>query len=94
MSEMQNKLWFIFISEMQPTKKNAVFLACVGNNDYLCILVMKRTEDEYYIESKRIRNEVLAMAEALKEHPLHYKKELRFNKSLADSNGALVLNGA
>ena len=31
---------------------------------------MKRTEDEYYIESKRIRNEVLAMAEALKEHPL------------------------
>jgi len=47
---------------------------------------MKRTEDEYYIESKRIRNEVLAMAEAL--------KELRFNKSLADSNGALVLNGA
>ena len=91
---MQNKLWFIFISEMQPTKKNAVFLACVGNNDYLCILVMKRTEDEYYIESKRIRNEVLAMAEALKEHPLHYKKELRFNKSLADSNGALVLNGA
>ena len=41
-----------------------------------------------------IRNEVLAMAEALKEHPLHYKKELRFNKSLADTNGALVLNGA
>ena len=33
---------------------------------------MKRTEDEYYIESKRIRNEVLAMAEALKEHPLHF----------------------
>jgi len=67
-------------------KKNAVFLAFVGNNPYLCISVMKRTEDEYYIESKRIRNEVLAMAEAL--------KELRFNKSLADSNGALVLNGA
>ena len=55
---------------MQPTKKKALFLACVGNNDYLCISVMKRTEDEYYIESKRIRNEVLAMAEALKEHPL------------------------
>ena len=42
------------------------------NNPYLCIPVMKRTEDEYYIESKRIRNEVLAMAEALKEHPLHF----------------------
>ena len=33
---MQNKLWFIFISEMQPTKKNAVFLGCVENNSYIC----------------------------------------------------------
>ena len=74
--------------------KNQIYLGFFENNPYLCIPVMKRTEDEYYIESKRIRNEVLAMAEALKEHPLHYKKELRFNKSLADSNGALVLNGA
>jgi hypothetical protein len=33
---------------------------------------MKRTEDEYYIESKRIRNEVLLMAETLKEHPMRF----------------------
>ena len=33
---------------------------------------MKRTDDEYYIESKRIRNEVLLMAEALKEHPMRF----------------------
>jgi len=47
-------------------------LSFFENNPYLCIPVMKRTEDEYYIESKRIRNEVLAMAETLKEHPLHF----------------------
>ena len=34
--------------------------------------IMKRTEDEYYIESKRIRKEVLAMAEALKDNPLRF----------------------
>ena len=33
---------------------------------------MKRTDDEYYIESKRIRNEVLLLAEALKEHPMRF----------------------
>jgi hypothetical protein len=33
---------------------------------------MKRTDDDYYIESKRIRNEVLLMAEALKAHPLRF----------------------
>ena len=33
---------------------------------------MKRTDDEYYIESKRIRNEVLLMAEALKEHSMRF----------------------
>ena len=32
----------------------------------------KRTKDDYYIESKRIRNEVLSMAETLKEHPLRF----------------------
>ena len=33
---------------------------------------MKRTDGEYYIESKRIRNEVLLMAEALIEHPMRF----------------------
>ena len=33
---------------------------------------MIRTDDDYYIESKRIRNEVLLMAEALKEHPMRF----------------------
>ena len=33
---------------------------------------MKRTEDEYYKESKRLRAEVLAQADDLKEHPLHF----------------------
>ena len=33
---------------------------------------MKRTDDEYYIESKRIRNEVLLMAESLKDHPMRF----------------------
>ena len=33
---------------------------------------MTRTEDEYYIESKRIRKEVLSMAEALKDNPLRF----------------------
>lgn len=33
---------------------------------------MIRTSDEYYIESKRIRNEVLTIAETLKEQPLRF----------------------
>ena len=33
---------------------------------------MKRNEDEYYIESKRIRSEVLQMAESLKANPLRF----------------------
>jgi hypothetical protein len=37
---------------------------------YLCI--MKRTEDEYYKESKRLRAKVLVQAEALKDHPLRF----------------------
>ena len=69
----------------------------------------KRTDEDYYIESKRIRKEVLLQAEQLKGNPQKFiitngitmrveitktdLKELRFNKSLADSNGALVLNG-
>ena len=31
---------------------------------------MKRTQDDFYIESKRIRSEVLQMADELKEKPL------------------------
>ena len=38
---------------------------------YFCIMI-QRTEDEYYIESKRIRKEVLEMAETLKEHPIRF----------------------
>lgn len=34
--------------------------------------IMKRTQDDYYIESKRIRSEVLQMADALKEQPLRF----------------------
>ena len=37
---------------------------------YLCS--MKRTQDDYYIESKRLRKEVLQQAELLKEHPMHF----------------------
>ena len=33
---------------------------------------MKRTEDEYYKESKRLRAEVLAQADDLKDHPLRF----------------------
>ena len=33
---------------------------------------MKRTDEEYYIESKRIRTEVLQMADELKNHPIHF----------------------
>ena len=33
---------------------------------------MNRTEEDFYIESKRIRKEVLEMAETLKEHPLRF----------------------
>ena len=33
---------------------------------------MKRTDDDYYIESKRLRAEVLAQANILKKHPLHF----------------------
>ena len=33
---------------------------------------MKRTQDDYYIESKRLRKEVLQQAELLKEHPMHF----------------------
>lgn len=33
---------------------------------------MNRTNDDYYIESKRIRSEVLAMAEKLKDNPLRF----------------------
>ncbi|UKK48180.1 hypothetical protein L6475_13385 [Prevotella sp. E9-3] len=33
---------------------------------------MKRTQDDFYIESKRLRKEVLQLAERLKEHPMHF----------------------
>ena len=33
---------------------------------------MKRTQDDFYIESKRIRSEVLQMADELKEKPLRF----------------------
>lgn len=33
---------------------------------------MKRTQDDFYKESKRIRSEVLQMADKLKDHPLHF----------------------
>ena len=33
---------------------------------------MKRTQDDFYKESKRIRSEVLQMADALKGHPLRF----------------------
>ena len=34
--------------------------------------IMVKTKDDYYIESKRIRNEVLTMAGALKGEPLRF----------------------
>ena len=33
---------------------------------------MKRTQDDFYIESKRLRKEVLQQADQLKEHPMHF----------------------
>ena len=33
---------------------------------------MQRTKDNYYIESKRLRSEVMTIAETLKEHPLRF----------------------
>lgn len=32
----------------------------------------QRTEDDFYLESKRLREEVLQMANDLKEHPMHF----------------------
>ena len=32
----------------------------------------QRTDDDFYIESKRMRKEVLEMAESLKDHPLRF----------------------
>ena len=32
----------------------------------------KRTEDDYYLESKRLRKEVLQMADALKSKPMRF----------------------
>ena len=34
--------------------------------------IMKRTINDFYQESKRLRKEVLLQAEVLKEHPLHF----------------------
>ena len=34
--------------------------------------VAKRTQDDYYKESKRLRDEVLRQAETLKDHPLRF----------------------
>ena len=31
-----------------------------------------RTQEDYYLESKRLRNEVLQLAEQLKGHPLRF----------------------
>ena len=36
------------------------------------MLMKHRTEEEYYKESKRLRAEVLAQADTLKEHPMHF----------------------
>ena len=38
---------------------------------YFCIM-KQRTEEEYYIESKRLREETIRMADALKDHPLRF----------------------
>ena len=68
--------------------------------------MIHRTQDDYYVESKRLRREVLQME--IFTNPMllltsihltwgeanYRNKELRLNKSLADSNGALVLGGA
>lgn len=34
--------------------------------------VNQRTEEEYYIESKRLRAEVMQIADALKDNPLRF----------------------
>ena len=49
----------------------------IPKQDFLTIIRsfafnMKRTQDDFYIESKRIRSEVLLIANALKEKPLRF----------------------
>ena len=44
----------------------------VAMRDRLTMADNKRTDEEYYIESKRLRNEVLKQAEQLKGHPMRF----------------------
>ena len=37
---------------------------------YLCKSIMERTEEEYYNESRRLREETMLMADALRDNPL------------------------
>lgn len=55
---------------------------------------MKRTEDDYYKECKRLRAEVLAQADALKEHPLRFTimNGIRMNVEITKSDIKTVLS--
>ena len=39
---------------------------------YLCKLMKQRTEEEYYIESRRLREETMRMADLLKDRPMRF----------------------
>jgi len=39
---------------------------------YLCTVMKPRTAEEYYLESKRLREETIRMADALKDHPIRF----------------------
>ncbi len=49
-----------------------VFLLCFARLFVSLQIMKQRTEEDYYVESKRIRKEVLEMAEVLKECPLRF----------------------
>ena len=56
----------------------------------------KRTEDDFYRESKRLRKEVLQMADALKEEPMRFTitNGIRMNVEITKSDLKTIVSKA
>ena len=60
------------ILSLENKKEKRVFLLYFARLFVSLQIMKQRTEEDYYVESKRIRKEVLEMAEVLKECPLRF----------------------
>ena len=56
-----------FLLSLVVSKNSLIFATCMKKTN-----TAQRTEEEYYLESKRLRAEVMSMADALKNSPIRF----------------------